>query len=272
MTQVEAVEVGTGRGAAIADVLAWLRRQTAQVLCYHSISRSPGDPFAVTPERFEEQMAWLQASARPVLPGSALLRELAQGRPAAGAVVLTFDDALQDFYDTAAPILERYGLPATVFVPTARVSGCTEWDHLFPKRAVMPRSALQDLHAAGVELGSHTATHPNLTALDSRALDYELCASFDSVASISNRPPTIAYPFGLSSPQVRERARAAGYPAAFSTGFRVVGNGPRTDGFVLRRELIDARTDLARFRRIVAGIPDPGRLADAVRMRAGSPA
>src|SRR5258708_32795391 len=49
-----------------------------------------------------------------------LLKAVANGVPLPNrAVLITFDDAYADFAETAWPILKRFGLPATMFVPTA---------------------------------------------------------------------------------------------------------------------------------------------------------
>ncbi|MEW6730927.1 MAG: polysaccharide deacetylase family protein [Acidobacteriota bacterium] len=54
------------------------------------------------------------------------LEALSEGYlPKRDSVVLTFDDGYQDFYTVAFPILRRYSLPATLFVPTGLI-GKTE--------------------------------------------------------------------------------------------------------------------------------------------------
>jgi peptidoglycan/xylan/chitin deacetylase (PgdA/CDA1 family) len=72
----------------------------------------------VTPERFDEQMAFL-ARRRMAISIDHLLGFLDSGRfPRTGGVLVTLDDAADDNLHYAAPILRRHGVPAIVFVPT----------------------------------------------------------------------------------------------------------------------------------------------------------
>src|SRR6185437_4555254 len=63
---------------------------------------------------FERQMRALASWARPV----SLEQMLAASLPRR-AVTVTFDDAYADFAECAWPVLRRYGIPVTLFVPTA---------------------------------------------------------------------------------------------------------------------------------------------------------
>jgi peptidoglycan/xylan/chitin deacetylase (PgdA/CDA1 family) len=67
---------------------------------------------------FERQMAFLRDQRR-VVPLSQLVDDILAGRsPAAGTVCITFDDGYRDNLTVAAPILEKYRLPATLFLAT----------------------------------------------------------------------------------------------------------------------------------------------------------
>jgi hypothetical protein len=84
-----------------------------------------------------------------------------------GAITLTFDDGFRDVYDNAWPIVQSLGLPANIGVNPAQVG--------FP--AYMTKAHLDELHAAGWGMVSHTMTHDTLTTLSVGELDYELRAS-----------------------------------------------------------------------------------------------
>ena len=103
------------------------------VLVYHRVSRAVTDPqlLSVTPERFAEHLDLLFRRFRPVRLHD-LVAATRDGRPPAGAVAITFDDGYADNLTTAKPLLERAGVPATVFVASGYVGSGRPfwWDEL----------------------------------------------------------------------------------------------------------------------------------------------
>jgi peptidoglycan/xylan/chitin deacetylase (PgdA/CDA1 family) len=104
----------------------------ALVLCYHRISDVYADPrLCVTPSRFAEHLEVLRQYARPTR-----LQQLSQALSHKSlpdrSVVVTFDDGYADNLHNAKPLLERYGIPATVFVITGYIGREREfwWDEL----------------------------------------------------------------------------------------------------------------------------------------------
>jgi len=69
----------------------------------------------VTPEKFEEQIAYLADSRVPV-PIAQFVSGLKDGSLNPRAVCVTFDDGYLDNFDKALPILEKYAVPATIFI------------------------------------------------------------------------------------------------------------------------------------------------------------
>jgi len=105
----------------------------AVVLAYHRIATPESDPWrlAVSPEWFEEHVAALREHFRPISL-EALADALVDGAVPRRSVVITFDDGYRDNLIAAKPVLERYGVPATVFVVTAYTEAGREfwWDEL----------------------------------------------------------------------------------------------------------------------------------------------
>jgi peptidoglycan/xylan/chitin deacetylase (PgdA/CDA1 family) len=93
------------------------------VLTYHRVDEPSDDLYpgliSATPGEFEAQVAWLARSYRIVSLGDVVAREAGGAALPPRAVLLTFDDASRDFGEHAWPVLQRHGVPATVFVPTA---------------------------------------------------------------------------------------------------------------------------------------------------------
>jgi peptidoglycan/xylan/chitin deacetylase (PgdA/CDA1 family) len=84
-----------------------------------------------------------------------------------GAITITFDDGFRSAYDDAWPALQQLGLRANIAVNPAQVG--------FP--AYMTKAELDEVHAAGFSIVSHSMTHDSLTTLTTGELDYELRAS-----------------------------------------------------------------------------------------------
>lgn len=191
------------------------------VLGYHAVSDRWPSTLAVTPQRLEEQLRFL--TSRGYRPGT-FSEVLA--RPDDGLhVAVTFDDGYRSVFERAFPILQRLGVPATVFVPTALVGadapmswpGIDGWaaGPYASELLGMSWDQLRELAGAGWEIGSHTRSHPRLTELDGEALARELRGSrTDCERRVAMPCRALAYPYGAVDARVVRAAREAGYLAA----------------------------------------------------------
>ncbi len=198
------------------------------VLCYHAVSERWPAALSVTPRAFEQQLELLVQRGYE----GATFRDAALGRPEHKSVVVTFDDAYLSVLEVARPILDRLGLPATVFVPTdwpARGEpmhwpGIEQWmgGEFEPELRPLTWEQLAELDAHGWEIGSHTRSHPHLTTLDDATLDEELRESRAECERRLGRPcTTLAYPYGDYDARVAAAAGRAGYQAACTLPSRI---------------------------------------------------
>ncbi|CAN5739105.1 polysaccharide deacetylase family protein [soil metagenome] len=128
-----------GRKLGLRTRLRWLRNRArrpggqAVILMYHRIADDPMDPWGncVSPENFEGHLAVLRDIARPTRLAD-LVEGLRAGTLWDGTVCVTFDDGYADNLEVARPLLERYGIPATLFATTGRDGRDREfwWDRL----------------------------------------------------------------------------------------------------------------------------------------------
>ncbi len=109
-------------------------RRRVLILLYHRVAEPSPDPWslAVTPRRFAEHLEVLRQHARPMQ-----LRQLSQALLNGSdlpdrSVVVTFDDGYADNLHNAKPLLERYDVPATVFLASGFIGHEREfwWDEL----------------------------------------------------------------------------------------------------------------------------------------------
>ena len=112
-----------GGNRLVADS-RWRRRRLL-ILCYHGFSRRDEHLWKpslyITARQFEERLDLLHRGGYRVLPLAEALRRLAEGTLPPRAVALTVDDGAYDFLSVAYPILQRRGIPATVYVTTYHV-------------------------------------------------------------------------------------------------------------------------------------------------------
>lgn len=190
------------------------------VLCYHAVSETWPADLSTTPEAIESQLtALVDRGYRGVTFSEAV--EAGAGK----RVAVTFDDAYRSVIDLALPILERLGLPGTVFAPTAHVdseapmawAGIDRWLGGPHEREMlcMGRGQLRDLDRRGWEIGAHTHTHPRLSQLADAELPGELELPRRLLTEWLGKPcRSLAYPYGDFSPGVVAATRAAGYSSA----------------------------------------------------------
>ncbi len=187
-------------------------------LCYYALSDSWPAVLAVRPASFERQLRWLSERGYRGVTFSDLVMDRGEGK----RVAVTFDDGYSSVMSKAVPVLARLGWPATIFVPAALIGarrplawlGTRQWLGTRHRGELEPLSwdDLAALAAAGWEVGSHTLTHPYLTAIDATAMDYELAlARLECEYRLGRACTTVAYPYGDVDDNVVLAARRAGY-------------------------------------------------------------
>ena len=239
------------------------------ILTYHSIDAS-ASVASITPELFRRQMESLaRRNIRVLTLGEAL--------ETPGTVALTFDDAYENFYGEALPVLEQFGFPATVFVVTGFVGATADWPtqgDAAPRLAIMSWEQLRELPRRGVALGSHTHTHPPLSRLKESDLREELRSSRQELEQrVGEAAGRLAYPYGDWDGRVR-RVASEYYALACTTRLQYARAAespmlaPRIDAFYLRKmKRFEAVTDRRGggyiglrdfFRRTRASLPGKG--------------
>lgn len=190
------------------------------ILMYHSIADNTDDPYAVSVDALREQISWLSEYGFKIVPLSFLLRSIQAGnyRILRKKVVITFDDGYQDFITNALPILLDHEVPATVFLVTDMLGGRASWSEAGTNVRLMSEAEVRYIKAKGISLGSHTATHENLTRLNHEDLQRQLKDSHDSLNRLGESFYAFSYPWGQWSGQVVDAVKAAGYECALAVG------------------------------------------------------
>ncbi len=198
----------------------------------------------VLPEDFARQ---LDVLARRGYRGVAL-RALFDDRAERGVrrAVLTFDDGYAGVLSRALPLLRSHGFGATVFVVSGRLGGVNDWDGETPGDALLAVDEVRALAAAGIEIGSHGATHRALPGLPDADLRAEVEGSKAALEAVTGAPVvSFCYPYGAFDERSVEAVRAAGYRAATVIRGGIVPD--LSDPFRLKRVAVRGTNTLLDF-------------------------
>ena len=219
-------------------------------LAYHGVAEVPldRDPDAlfVAPADLRRQIARLRRWGYRLVSFGDLARAVAGGG-GSGSAALTFDDGLVDNLETLAPLLAELGAPATVFV----VSGWLGQPHPAASwTRIVTAEELRELRAAGVEIGAHSVTHPDLSALTYEQAHEELANAKRQLEAVLQAPVEVAaYPFGSATEETARACRDAGFRAACVA----TGRGDWGDPFLIPRQDMENGSTLLGLRLKRAG-------------------
>lgn len=216
------------------------------ILSYHKIDTRFEMGFTqLEPRVFQRQVETLARLGYRSLGGAELERALArpgyrdsaevQGR----GVVFTFDDGYDALARHAFPVLAHHGFRALVFVVTDYVGRENAWDVQYGWRRFrhLGWDELARWRERGIEVHSHTATHPRLTWLSDDQVLEELARSREAIERrVGEAPLAVSYPFGSVDRRVCDLAAAAGYALGFAGPGRgaadAAGEGARAAALV----------------------------------------
>ncbi len=212
-------------------------------LMYHAITDHPW-PWAISLDKFRRQLGFLHEHGYSTVTVSEL-----EDHPAAlPYVALTFDDGYADNL-AAIEALCALGMRATWFVVTGSLGRKPAWeDPGRPPVKLLSAADLREMHRAGMEIGSHTVSHRDLTTLTPAQLKRELRDSRLFLEDILGASVTsFAYPYGCWNETVESAVREAGYRRACTTrtGWALLDQNP----FQIRRLTIHNRDNLGTFAR-----------------------
>jgi len=114
---------------------------------------------------------------------------------------LTFDDSHLSQYE-AFEIMKKYGVKGTFFIIT----------NALDSKDSLSISQIKEMFNSGMEIGSHTASHKNLTNMDKKELAKELCLSKKRLESMLNiKIESISIPAGKYNQNVIKSCLKFGY-------------------------------------------------------------
>lgn len=203
-------------------VRGWYAPPSMTIFLLHRVTDRVAPDGLTVGSRWFREFCGLMKSSYHVTTLGQINRLLKAGEtPPPRTVAITFDDSYADNHE-AAGILSDHGLPATFFVPTRYVDTDLRypWDEHLPAMGNLTWSQLREMADAGHEIGSHSVTHPDFSALDEASVRTELVDSKRTIEDRLGRPVRhFAFPYGAARNFRADHARLvadAGYDGAFS--------------------------------------------------------
>jgi len=141
-----------------------------------------------------------------VLPGAAQ-----QG------IIITFDDGEQSVYKNAFPLLKEYNMKALVFLIVDYIGKENVWDVSMTgtRTKHLTWDEIHEMSEWGIEFGSHTMSHRNLTHVSEKERETELTLSRHLIEKEVGYCRSLSYPFNRINDTVVVAAQRAGFSYGF---------------------------------------------------------
>ena len=222
----------------------WVTRQREGlcILMYHKVDPEKSDFLTVKVAELEKQIQWLVQEGYTFLSFSDILQNELDNSPLPlKSVMLTFDDGYQNNADYLLPLLKKYHLKASIFLPVGFIDKTNQWDE--GNDRIMGWETLQSCKE-NFEYGFHSFSHQNMaemTVVDF-SKDLELCLA--EVRRHGLRTvPVLAFPYGRF---VKNTNKRKGYDQVLrNLGFQyALRIGNTINSYPFKNRLLLCRLDI----------------------------
>jgi len=222
------------------------------VLMYHRINdKNASGNLDVPIRNFEEQMKYLVQKKYKTLSLKEF-KELLYGKKRGATrkkyILITFDDGWKDNYTNAFPILKKYSLKGTVFLVSQTIKNKKYFQYLSLEEII-------EMEEYGIDFGSHTLSHKELTKLEPAKAKMEINQSKLSLEKLLHKPVvSFCYPRGKLNSNIVSYVSKAGYELAFT--IYPGKNTPKTNPLILKRTEISGNDSFFDFKKKLTGSYD----------------
>jgi peptidoglycan/xylan/chitin deacetylase (PgdA/CDA1 family) len=191
------------------------KSSVVSILGYHDFRERGGTPMLISADRFRQQMQAIKDSKIPVIAMRDLLAwKKGEKNIPEEAIVITMDDGWEGVYQFAFPVLKEFGFPFTIYLYKKYVNiggRSLTWGQI------------REMMASGAEVGSHSVSHENMTAVKRGRNEAEqqlwiLSELKDSKEFLEKNlgvtVTSFAYPYGNHNEIVLQTAQQVGYETA----------------------------------------------------------
>ena len=187
-------------------------------LLFHSLSSEPRKNYSHLPVNIYDQLLiYINKNNIPTYTASEIIAyqtQETQKRNSVTPISLHFDDAFEDFYSLAFPLMQKYKLSCTLYPVTAFIGKKATWN-VYKAAQHCSLEQLKEMHKAGIEIGSHTRTHADLSLLPDNLVRQELEESKKYLEdALGINITALSFPFGSWNHRCWAIAQECGYESA----------------------------------------------------------
>ena len=213
------------------------------IICYHSVIPDNKSTYNFHPDQLEAHLKYFKENNYQAITALQFMKlqkmpEFFPKKP----IMLTFDDGYKSHYQYVLPLLQKYGMQATFFV-------CPELIAEKSDRS-LTWGELREMARAGMDIQSHTMSHPDLAELAVKGdpeslskLEYELKSSKEIIEEkLKRKVNLLAYPYGYFTKEVEDAAVKAGYEGIFTVNWGT--NSPDENPLRIKRMALVSKMSL----------------------------
>lgn len=218
-----------------------LHQNGTVVLLYHKIlnNSNNGSKYVLDVKNFEEQLSYLKtAGYQTIIPRDISKMEISDS--SSKLVILTFDDGTEDHYTQVFPLLKKNDMFAIFFVVTEYINS----------PGSLTGKQIKEMAENGMEIGSHSYSHPLLDAQEDKKINFELEQSKKDLEEICGQEViSFAPPGGWFNNNVLEIARKVGYQQFYSC--EIGTNNLARHPFIYKRIEVLGNMSLQDFKKLL---------------------
>ena len=197
---------------------------------FNDLTDQIGTNLSVSPAKFAAQLDLIQADGYQTVTFNDILTKTLPSKP----IILTFDDGYQNFYDNAYTELKKHNMTAVAYIIVNDNSGL-----------YMTPAEIKEISDNGIEIGSHTLSHPDLSKETIEQARTEIFNSKADLEKITGQTVvSFCYPSGKYNDAVVNEVKSAGYDFAVTTN---AGTGKFSDPLTLNRHRMNSDTNISAY-------------------------
>ena len=194
------------------------------MLMYHRVNDYRNNEMSISVKEFKKQVVWLKEMGFQNMRMAELELMTPDSILKSPKVIFSFDDGYKDNFIKAFPVLKEFGYTAIFYIPHAPIGkqdmyprDIMESNHL-EHNQIMDWQNVENMYKAGMEIGSHTLTHKDLTQMNDVQAKKEIIESKTKIEEKLGAPITsFCYPGGYFHEKHIDWVKEAGYLSACTT-------------------------------------------------------